>query len=202
MLNCFFFAYYPWISECFSRAMSVTISFSLKRGIIVIILSFYSCKENKPDIYLPLFLSKHCSLQCSQPRLFMFWMTKESLEKQTAVRRPTKTQTCLWWDFEYCEHQLLMEIKIFITKTIFATVLFSWNLWLCPGLGWGRFNALHGSWDGAGIGICAENRVDNTGMFPRCWGELTRSQGLFCLSAHSISEKAQGRTADPHWPKG
>lgn len=39
--------------ECFSRAMSVATLFSLKRGTIVIILSYYSYKENKSDTLTP-----------------------------------------------------------------------------------------------------------------------------------------------------
>lgn len=33
------------------------------------------------------------------------------------------------------------------------------------GLGWARVNFLHSNWDGTTFWICAENRVDYTGMF-------------------------------------
>lgn len=49
----FFFCLLPMSLECFSRAMSVATLFSLKRGTIVIILSYYSYKENKSDTLTP-----------------------------------------------------------------------------------------------------------------------------------------------------
>ena len=35
----------------------------------------------------------------------------------------------------------------------------------CAGFAWDRVNFLHSSWYGAMVWICAENSVDNTGMF-------------------------------------
>ena len=44
-------------------------------------------------------------------------------------------------------------------------LVFSFGLSLCAGFDWGRVNFLRSSWYEAMFWICAENSVDNTGMF-------------------------------------
>ena len=64
--------------------------------------------------------------------------------------------------------------EISACKSVFSNLLFfqisrqivgGFGVGQCSGFGWSRVNVLHSSYYGAKFWICAENSVDNTGMF-------------------------------------
>lgn len=90
-----------------------------------------------------------------------------------------------------------------INKYLFYTKCYgsSWNLvdcknsWQCVLVLSGIVNFLHKC--GAVFWACAENGVDNSGMFSYCWSGLAQGHGLFCFwPTPALHKELGGDTSD------